>query len=316
MEKVDTQVDVPKKSFRLQGKNFFLTYPKCNLTREVVLSILLEKLVDVKYVIVASELHKDGTPHIHALIMSNTKIHTRSNTFFDLTTFHGNYQAARDTDDVIEYIKKSDTTPLTHGVYKSPFMKQGESRSENARLQRLEINKKILDTPLPDLVLNGDISIYSYEALSKSKNRFIMDSQIIPKYMPKTCIWIYGQAGIGKSRYVRDNFGENIYLKPQNKWWDGYKQETVVLLDDFDLKGEHLSHYLKIWADCYSFNAEIKGGTCRPVYDKFFITSQYMPHEIFCQGNDFSKHDPEIVAAIRRRFMFMTVKDGVLVDLE
>jgi len=131
--------------------------------------------------------------------------------------------------------------------------------------------------------------------------------------MPKDCIWITGAPGIGKSRYVRDNF-DKVYLKPQNKWWDGYKQETVILLDDFDLGGHFLGHYLKIWGDCYPFNAEIKGSTCVPVYDKFFITSNYLPSDIFCQGNDISRHDPMIVEAITRRFKLMTVKDGVLIE--
>ena len=71
-----------------------------------------------------------------------------------------------------------------------------------------------------------------------------------------------------------------------NKWWDGYENHKVILIDDFDLKGECLGHYMKIWADCYSFTAEVKGSTIKPIYDCFFVTSQYLPRDIWCQGND------------------------------
>jgi len=314
MEKINFLDNIPKtKSFRLQGKNFFLTYPKCNLERAVVLSLLLDKISDIKYAIIASEFHKDGDLHIHVYLQLNNKLHIRQQNFFDLDSFHGNYQTARDSDDVIDYIKKSDKSPLEHGDYKSHYKMQGNSKSENAKLERYAVNNMILNSNLHDLVLTGDVSIYSYEALTKSLNRYKMDTQIVPKYMPKECVWITGAPGIGKSRYVRDNF-DNVFLKSQNKWWDGYKQETIILLDDFDLGGHCLGHYLKIWGDCYPFNAEIKGGTCRPVYDKFFITSNYLPSDIFCQGNDVSRHDPLIVDAISRRFKVMTVKDGILIE--
>jgi hypothetical protein len=304
-----------KKSLRLQGKNFFLTYPKCYLTRDIVLSLLLEKLPDIVYVLIALESHKDGTPHIHVYLSVKTKLRSSDNKFFDIATFHGNYQTVRDPDDVIAYVRKSDISPLEHGEYKSYNKVRGETQSEIAKEKRKVQNNLILSTPLQELVLNGDVSIYSVDSLYKSINRYKMETQIVPKYMPKECIWIYGSPGIGKSRYVRDNF-DNVFLKSQNKWWDGYKQQSVVLLDDFDLGGECLGHYLKIWGDCYPFNAEVKGGTCQPVYDKFFITSNYLPNEIFCKGNDCSKWDPTIVEAIGRRFVIMTIKDNQLINYD
>lgn len=36
-------------------------------------------------------------------------------------------------------------------------------------------------------------------------------------------IWIVGDPGCGKSYFARRYF-PSIYVKSQNKWWDGYKQ--------------------------------------------------------------------------------------------
>ena len=67
-----------------------------------------------------------------------------------------------------------------------------------------------------------------------------------------------------------------------NKWWDGYAGEEVVVLDDFDPRhAEHLSYYLKIWADHYAFNAEVKGGMIRVRPKTVIVTSQYAIEDCF-----------------------------------
>lgn len=294
------------KRFMLQAKNFFLTYPRCDMSKEDAAALLQHKLA-LDYLMVAAELHQDGTPHLHALITAKSKAKITNSNFFDLGHFHGNYQTARKTDDVREYIMKADQFPLEIGQY--------SSNDQSSVQKRALENKKILETPLHQLVDSGDISIFSYQVLTQAKNLYMLDKMDVPEYMPKKCIWIYGATGIGKSRYVRDNFPGLFYNKPQNKWWDGYKGEKVILLDDFDLKGECLGHYLKIWGDCYSFNAEVKGSTIKPCFDHFFITSQYLPKDIFCQGTDQSKWDNELRLAIERRFEIKTIVNGELVDL-
>lgn len=290
------------RAFRLQGKNFFLTYPKCTMEKEDAASLLQHKMA-LDYMLIAREYHEDGSPHLHALVTSKTKLNVKNPLFFDIGSFHGNYQTARNTDDVVDYIRKADSAPLEYGLYMSNKQSEVQKRARD--------NKLIIDTPLHQLIDQGDISIYSYKLLRESKMLYNLDKIHVPEYMPKTCFWIYGKTGIGKSRWVRSNYPGQFFEKPQNKWWDGYSGQKVVLLDDFDLKGECLGHNLKIWADCYSFTAEIKGGTIRPVIEYFIITSQYLPRDIFCQGEDQTKWDNEMKEAIERRFQIKTIINDI-----
>lgn len=107
--------------------------------------------------------------------------------------------------------------------------------------------------------------------------------------------WMWGPTGSGKSRGARDaikEMGLSLYVKMQNKWWDGYEGQDCVLIDDMGKeRGKDLTTHCKHWFDIYPFQAEIKG-TVRYIRPRLFvITSNLHPWDIW--GHDpIESYDP------------------------
>nr|ALS35303.1 Replication associated protein [Papaya leaf crumple virus] len=108
----------PPKQFQIYAKNYFLTYPKCSLTKEEALSQLqnLQTPVNKKYIKICRELHENGEPHLHVLIQFEGKYKCKNNRFFDLVSptrsahFHPNIQGAKSSSDVKSYMEKDGDT--------------------------------------------------------------------------------------------------------------------------------------------------------------------------------------------------------------
>lgn len=113
-------------------------------------------------------------------------------------------------------------------------------------------------------------------------------------------IWIWGKAGSGKSRWVREHC-KPLYPKLCNKWWDGYQGEKYVVMDDIMPQHSVLAQQLKIWSDRYDCILETKGGAVHAQYDYFIVTSQYSMEEIF--------QDEKDLEALKRRFQIFHIKD-------
>jgi len=171
------------------------------------------------------------------------------------------------------------------------------------------------------LEINPQHFICHYRALVGIADRYVQP----PADLTETCgIWIWGAPGTGKSYLARTSeelYGDTVsrfYVKNSNKWFCGFRSEDHdrMILDDFEIgAGASLGHYLKIWADVYAFQGEIKGGSAFIRPKSFTVTSNYHPLEIF--GNSADSAGPmnnggeSMAHAILRRFrVYKMTLDG------
>lgn len=93
---------------------------------------------------------------------------------------------------------------------------------------------------------------------------------------------IKGQPGIGKSKMVFEKHFPNdeIYIKdPKIKWWDGYRGQDVVIINEFKSTSVISMEDFNNLIDYYPWRVETKGGTANFTSKFVYITTNYNPSE-------------------------------------
>ncbi len=97
----------------MRSKAFFLTYPQCPLSKEILSDYYNKVLLNgqKQLHIICEEEHKDGSPHLHAYIKFETVFTVSSASFYDIPvkndrTYHPNVQTVRSPAAVVRYIRK------------------------------------------------------------------------------------------------------------------------------------------------------------------------------------------------------------------
>lgn len=154
--------------FRIQSKGWFLTYPKCSLTKEEVLQALKAKRPGLTQVIVSRELHEDGTPHLHCYLYYDKQVSISNERYFDLGSFHPNVQSAKSLRAVQAYIKKD-----------GDFIQEGIDYAANIAAitdHRAYLGKRLIDgESLTDLTKEFPQLLFRYKNLKENVAAFRAD---------------------------------------------------------------------------------------------------------------------------------------------
>ena len=180
---------------------------------------------DWEYIVVGKEVGENGTPHLQCYGV----FHKKRNYKKLAKQWKAHFEVARGTPLEASTYCKKDGDFYEKGDLPAPQAAAGgeaeKKRWEDARQAAKE--GRFDDIP-------ADIYMRQYTNI----HRIYQDHMPPPESRSELRnYWIYGATGCGKSRGVREWFGEeNIYPKALNKWWDGYKNQRVVLIEEVSPK--------------------------------------------------------------------------------
>ena len=165
----------------------------------------------------------------------------------------------------MDYVKKDGT-----------YISNIEQVLPKKQLNQAKRNALLVEQDPLKTVQDGLISLLQLPQLIHARNLYrLLERQ--EQDVVRECFWIVGQPGTGKSRFCFAM--QDAFEKPQNKWWDGYRGESIVIIDDLDT--DALGHYLKRWADRYPVKGEVKNGTVNLSYRRLFVTSNHTIESLF-----------------------------------
>lgn len=279
-----TSQSVNGMSQSLNSRSYSWVFTTNNFTE---LDISRTNATECLYLIYGVETGESGTPHLQGYVRFKSQV--RFNTVRELFPTSHIEIAKGDTKSNQSYCSKEGQV-FEKG--KAPMSPKEKGETEKLRWKRnLDACKNgQMETIDPDL----------YARYYRTWKEIAKDHMAKPPDAEDTNgLWISGPAGCGKSKHARE-IAPGSYFKMANKWWDGYQNETTVILDDMDKKHDCLAHHLKIWADRYAFIGETKGGAVLIRPAQIIVTSQYTIEEIF--------EDTETREALNRRYKTLKFK--------
>ena len=101
-------------------------------------------------------------------------------------------------------------------------------------------------------------------------------------FEPPRVYWFHGSTGTGKSHAVYEAVGDaDLYVKPPgNSWFDGYRGQSTILLDDYRSSWFPFSYLLRL-LDRYPLQVEVKGGYVQFRASVIYITCPKSPDVLY-----------------------------------
>ncbi len=297
-----------KKTFRLNSKKLFLTYPQCPVSKSAFVAFVTSKpLLDPAIYIVAQEEHKDGNKHLYIYLEYTERFQVRRPTVFDIKhegiNYHPNIQSVRSKIDTIKYVVKHDNEALVHGINVEAFIAASTSHKRYFLALLLLEKKSICQQVVQEnpMMLYGlcklanDLQYYSLAKpkwLTDVEDRKVLKEVTLwdetyvvnPRYLKMPQLWIYGPPNTGKTTFLENlrDEGYRGYCMPDNNDWSGFDDAyDFLFIDEFN--GQIMINVLnRVLDGSHNVSLNVKGGkVMKNVNVPVFIVSNYHPNDIF-----------------------------------
>jgi len=227
----------------------------------------------VVYAICGKEVGETGTPHLQSYIYYKNQKHVSASNLVKMKEAWGSnryhVEAAKGSPQDNDKYCSKDGDFERHGVL--PV-------SQNDRWAGAVALLKEGGTVMDVVEMYPQIGITCNRTLKDIRNELATPRSSNEK---TALFWFYGPPGSGKSRYAR-GIDPDYYKKPHGQWWtEDYKQQDVVLMDDYRPTKDFPLEELLNLADYGKHNVPVKGGFRVFNSKVIVITSPLPPRETF-----------------------------------
>lgn len=220
------------------------------------------KSLKFRYLVYQHEIcPSTGTPHLHALLYYQNPV-----VWPKRSLPRANIQRVKSLPAAIEYCKKEESRD--HGPYEF-----GEVPEQGRRKDLEQLAKEFLVRTEAEFAEENPGAFVRY---NRGLREFKSTVLALPRDASPEVNWLWGPTGVGKS-YTAYHRGETCYIKDGTMWWNGYRNQQVILIDDFDGKWPYRD--LLRLLDRYPYQGQVKGGYVEINSPIIYITCEFPPEQ-------------------------------------
>lgn len=221
-----------------------------------------------RYLVIGKEHGDGGTPHLQGYVEFNEKV-----TMGKLKKINKriHWETRRGTPKQAALYCKKEGNYTEFGL----LSQQGQRTDIEEVIQLVQSGRNVDQV----IIENPRTSLHCQRAL-----RELAALQQRHRTEKPTCVWLFGKSGVGKTKWVFDEFGQdNVWIK-WNHQWDGYEHQDVILIDDFrPVFGQEYADFLRL-CDRYPYMGRVLYGTVKVNSPWVYVTAPHHPSEWYCEN--------------------------------